>query len=87
MAIRTQNGYWKATGKATNILHDGLIVGTKRTLIFHWGQSLIGKKSPWMVKEFRIDPILIPAAAMNNNIRKKVPNFKTKLICRPNQSR
>nr|UBT01624.1 NAC transcription factor 20 [Litchi chinensis] len=67
----TKSGYWKATGRPTEIFYKKTVVGFKKILIFHWGKAPTGKSSPWIMHEFRVNPSLIPATALNNKIRSK----------------
>ncbi|KAH7548574.1 hypothetical protein JRO89_XS14G0170100 [Xanthoceras sorbifolium] len=77
----TKSGYWKATGRETNIFYKKKLVGFKRIFIFHFGKAPTGKKTPWIMHEFRVNPTLIPAAnnALDNAIRTKVESY---VVCK-----
>ncbi|KAL5800770.1 hypothetical protein ACOSQ3_032402 [Xanthoceras sorbifolium] len=77
----TESGYWKATGRETNIFYKKKLVGFKRIFIFHFGKAPTGKKTPWIMHEFRVNPTLIPAAnnALDNAIRTKVESY---VVCK-----
>ncbi|KAL3815125.1 hypothetical protein ACJIZ3_016393 [Penstemon smallii] len=49
------NGFWKATGADKPILHNGEVVGKKKTLVFYNGKPPNGKKTNWIMHEFKVD--------------------------------
>lgn len=56
----TISGYWKATGKDRPVLRRGTLVGMRKTLVFYQGRAPKGRKSEWVMHEFRIEGPLGP---------------------------
>ncbi|KAG8368023.1 hypothetical protein BUALT_Bualt15G0002100 [Buddleja alternifolia] len=53
----TQNGFWKATGsdrKILSISDPKKVLGLKKTLVFYEGRAPRGKKTDWIMNEYRL---------------------------------
>ncbi|KAJ4960433.1 hypothetical protein NE237_020343 [Protea cynaroides] len=51
----TDAGHWKTTGKDKEIFHSGVLVGSKKTLVFYKGRAPRGEKSNWVMHEYRLE--------------------------------
>ncbi|XP_043706897.1 NAC domain-containing protein 82-like [Telopea speciosissima] len=51
----TEHGYWKTTGVDKLICHNSETVGKRKTLVFHEGRAPRGRKTNWVMYEYRLD--------------------------------
>ncbi|KAJ0786466.1 putative transcription factor NAM family [Helianthus annuus] len=51
----TEIGFWKATGKDRYVEYSGRTVATIKTLVFHLGRAKDGKRTDWVLHEYRMD--------------------------------
>ncbi|KAK3141055.1 hypothetical protein QOZ80_4BG0329000 [Eleusine coracana subsp. coracana] len=63
----TAAGFWKATGrdKPVTMSRSGRVIGMRKTLVFYKGRAPNGRKTDWIIHEYRLQSSdhLLPAAA------------------------
>lgn len=70
----TVSGYWKATGKDKAVFRRGTLVGMRKTLVFYQGRAPKGRKTNWVMHEFRVEGPLAPP---------KIPSLKVNFLPPP----
>lgn len=79
----TGKGYWKATGNDRPIIHNFRTVGMKKTLVFYSGRAPCGKRTNWVMHEYRLTDeelaksgIVLDAYLLCKILKKSGPGFK-----------
>ncbi|KAK4491831.1 hypothetical protein RD792_002608 [Penstemon davidsonii] len=65
----TVSGYWKATGKDRPITRKGTLVGMRKTLVFYQGRAPKGRKTEWVMHEFRLEGIVGPGPKLTSPVK------------------
>ncbi|KAL3641809.1 hypothetical protein CASFOL_012624 [Castilleja foliolosa] len=50
----TTAGFWKATGRDKAVLSKDKLIGMRKTLVFYKGRAPNGRKSDWIMHEYRL---------------------------------
>ena len=50
----TTAGFWKATGRDKAVMSKNKIIGMRKTLVFYQGRAPNGRKSDWIMHEYRL---------------------------------
>jgi hypothetical protein len=65
----TTAGFWKATGrdKAIFLGNGGRRIGLRKTLVFYTGRAPHGKKTDWIIHEYRLndDNVEVPITVIS----------------------
>ncbi|XP_037472451.1 NAC domain-containing protein 89-like [Triticum dicoccoides] len=54
MERATPRGFWKSTGKDRPVMHKGIVVDMKKTLVFHIGKAPSGTRTDLVMHEYRL---------------------------------
>ncbi|CAA2947104.1 NAC transcription factor 29-like [Olea europaea subsp. europaea] len=49
------NGFWKASGADTLVKHNGVDVGSRKTLVYYTGKPPKGTKTSWIMHEYTVN--------------------------------
>ncbi|PKI63738.1 hypothetical protein CRG98_015859 [Punica granatum] len=77
----TERGFWKATGSDRKIFstpdHKRPIIGLRKTLVFYKGRAPMGRKTDWVMNEYRLpDDSPLPKDMVLCKIYRKATSLK-----------
>ncbi|THU50326.1 hypothetical protein C4D60_Mb06t19030 [Musa balbisiana] len=53
----TAAGFWKATGRDKPVISSSRVIGLRKTLVFYKGRAPNGRKTDWLMHEYRLQSI------------------------------
>ncbi|XP_039173863.1 NAC domain-containing protein 78 [Eucalyptus grandis] len=56
----TKLGFWKVTGPEYKIKYGSRVIGEKRFLVYYNGHSKMGKRTDWVLHEYRLTDATLP---------------------------
>ncbi|XP_073289141.1 NAC domain-containing protein 21/22-like [Primulina huaijiensis] len=65
----TISGYWKATGKDRTVNRNETQVGMRKTLVFYQGRAPKGRKTEWVMHEFRLEGAPCPGVKHTHSVK------------------
>ncbi|CAA0818467.1 NAC domain-containing protein 30 [Striga hermonthica] len=77
----TAAGFWKATGRDKAVLSKDKLIGMRKTLVFYRGRAPNGRKSDWIMHEYRLqtsenEPTQEEGWVVCRAFKKPTPNHK-----------
>ncbi|XP_050269169.1 NAC domain-containing protein 30 isoform X1 [Quercus robur] len=77
----TAAGFWKATGRDKAVLSKNRIIGMRKTLVFYKGRAPNGRKSDWIMHEYRLQtsehgPLQEEGWVVCRAFKKPSPNYR-----------
>nr|GMC55853.1 NAC domain containing protein 50-like [Ipomoea batatas] len=63
----TEKGYWKMSEKDQTVSHKRVIVGMKKTLVYHAGKPPNGRRTNWVMHEYRLVEAELDKAGVQQN--------------------
>ncbi|KAG2711574.1 hypothetical protein I3843_04G077000 [Carya illinoinensis] len=51
----TEFGYWKSTGKCKDVCHNEVLVGSRRTMVFHRQSEEQRERTNWVMREYSLN--------------------------------
>lgn len=73
--LMTTSGYWKASKEEGPVYNSERIVGYKKTFVFYQGNEPAGEKTFWRMNEYRVSSDMIPADALDEDVRSKIEQY------------
>ena len=65
----TVSGYWKATGRDRAVARRGALVGMRKTLVFYQGRAPKGRKTEWVMHEYRMEGALEQSSKFSSKVK------------------
>ncbi|KAJ4713814.1 putative NAC domain-containing protein [Melia azedarach] len=69
--LATDDGYYSVSMEK-NIFKDNRVVGFLRILTYYQGRPPKGRRTNWIIHEYRVNPDVIPVSELHNPIRAEV---------------
>lgn len=62
----TERGFWKVTGPEYKIKYGSHVIGEKRFLVYYDGHSKMGRRTDWVMHEYRLTDATLPVAQVHD---------------------